>query len=73
MYYRPERAIEGEVWSPDVLKLSVMEANQKRGTVYLDLTARERKLGGDCHFTVQCSKLVRYFLIGVFLIHIVLT
>lgn len=63
VFLQPERILPGEVWHPDVKKLSVVHLREGRiGTIYCDLYERKesemRKYDNAAHFTVRCSRRV---------------
>jgi mitochondrial intermediate peptidase len=51
----------GETWHKDIYKLAVKDtkSNDLLGYIYCDFYSRENKYSNiDCHFTIQCSKLL---------------
>lgn len=52
---------QGEMWHKDIYKLAVKDSkNHLLGYIYCDFYLRENKFTNiDCHFTIQCSKLLK--------------
>ncbi|WFD02406.1 mitochondrial intermediate peptidase [Malassezia obtusa] len=60
IHFRAAPVRPGEVWSPDVLKLEVVDETEGGviGTIYCDLYARANKPPSAAHYTVRCSRRV---------------
>lgn len=58
IHFRAAPVRPGEVWSPDVLKLEVVDETEGGviGTIYCDLYARAGKPPSAAHYTVRCSR-----------------
>lgn len=58
IHFRAAPVQPGEVWSPDVLKLEVVDETEGGviGTIYCDLYARAGKPPSAAHYTVRCSR-----------------
>lgn len=59
----PQEAAPGELWHPDVLKLSVRDSKgasgEELGTIYCDFYCRPGKPMQDCHFTIRGGRRTR--------------
>lgn len=60
IHFRAAPVQPGEVWSPDVLKLEVVDETEGGviGTIYCDLYTRAGKPPSAAHYTVRCSRRV---------------
>ncbi|WFD07075.1 mitochondrial intermediate peptidase [Malassezia vespertilionis] len=60
IHFRAASVQPGELWSPDVLKLDVVDENEGGviGTIYCDLFSRPGKPSSAAHYTVRCSRRV---------------